>query len=140
MSEVQLLDIGDAEQEIFSRWDITGHQTEDVVLDHLTFPPVFVPHMHRHPHADMVVIPVSGAVQFLGAPGFPVEVSPGQVRVTPRGNWHQISNVGTVHSQVLRLFAGVGSLDDVGYEAHPGQDKATASLGRRQGSSSCVSQ
>jgi quercetin dioxygenase-like cupin family protein len=151
MSEVQLLDIGDAEQEIFSRWDITGHQinrhllskalpgTEDVVLDHLTFPCGLVHHMHRHPHADMVVIPLSGAVQFLGALGFPVEVSPGQVLVIPRGNWRQISNVGTVHSQVLHLVAGVGSRDDVGYEAHP-QDKATALLGRRQGSSSCVSQ
>ncbi len=127
MSEVQLLDIGQTEQEIFSRWDITGHQvnrhllskaltgTEDVVLDHLTFPPGFVHQMHRHPHADMVVIPVSGAVQFLGAPVFPVEVSPGQVLVIPRGNWHQTSDVGT-------------------------QYKATGSLGRRLGSSSCVSQ
>jgi hypothetical protein len=52
MSEVQLLDIGEIEQEVFTRWDITGHQvnrhllgkaltgTDDVVLDHLTFPPV----------------------------------------------------------------------------------------------------
>jgi uncharacterized protein YjlB len=88
----------------------------------------------------MVVIPVSGAVQFLGAPGSPIEVLPGHVLVIPRGNWHQISNVGTVDSQVLHFFAGVGSLDDIGYEAHPGHDEATASLGRRQGSSSCVSQ
>jgi quercetin dioxygenase-like cupin family protein len=149
MSEVQLLDIGEIEEETFTRWDITGHQvnrhllsnaltgTEDVVLDHLTFPPGFIHHMHRHPHADMVVIPVSGVVQFLGAPGSPVEVSPGQVLVIPRGNWHQISNVSSVQSQILHFFAGVGSLDDIGYEAYPSQDEATASLGNRQGSSSC---
>jgi hypothetical protein len=45
MSEVQLLDIGETAQEVFTRWDITGHQvnrhllskaltgTDDVVLD-----------------------------------------------------------------------------------------------------------
>jgi quercetin dioxygenase-like cupin family protein len=150
MSEVQLLDIGEIDEEIFSRWDITGRQvnrhllskaltgTEDVVLDHLAFPPGFIHHMHRHPHADMVVIPLSGVVQFLGAPGSPVDVSPGQVLVIPRWNWHQISNASSVESQILHLFAGVGSLDDIGYEAYPGQGEATASLGNRRGSSSCA--
>jgi quercetin dioxygenase-like cupin family protein len=150
MSEVRLLDIGDTEQEVFTRWDITGHQvnrhllskaitgTDDVVLDHLTFPPGFIHHMHRHSHADMIVIPVSGSVEFLGSPGLPVEVSPGQVLVIPRGNWHQLSNASGVESQILHMFAGVGSLDDIGYEAYPDQDEATASLGRRQGSSSCA--
>jgi quercetin dioxygenase-like cupin family protein len=132
MSEVKLLDIGETEQEVFTRWDITGHQvnrnllskaltgTDDVVLDHLTFPPGFMHHMHRHPYADMVIIPLSGVVQFLGAPGSPVEVSPGQVLVIPRGNWHEISNVGTVDSQVLHFFSGVGALEDIGYEAYQG--------------------
>jgi quercetin dioxygenase-like cupin family protein len=149
MAEVRLVDIGDTEQEIFAWWDITGHQvnrhvlskaltgTDDVILDHLTFPPGFIHHMHRHPHADMVVIPLSGVVQFLGAPGSPVDVSPGQVLVIPHGNWHQISNVSGVESQILHLFAGVGSLADIGYEAHPGQGQAIASLGRREGSRSC---
>ena len=136
--------ISETEQEVFTRWDITGHQvnghllskaltgTDDVVLDHLTFPPGFIHHMHRHPHADMVVIPLSGVVQFLGAPGSPVDVSPGHVLVIPRGNWHQISNVGTVDSQVLQFFAGVGSVDDIGYEAYPGQGETTGSLGKQR--------
>ena len=50
-SEVRLLDIGEAEPQVFTRWDITGHQvnrhllskaltgTDDVVCDHMTFPP-----------------------------------------------------------------------------------------------------
>jgi len=148
-SEVRLLDIGQAEPQVFTRWDITGQQvnrhllskertgTDDVVADHITFPPGFVHHMYRHPHADMVVIPVSGAMQFLGAPGSPVEVSPGQVLVIPRGNWHQISNVGVVDCQVLHFFAGVGSVDDIGYEAYPGQSEAPGSLGNTKGSSAC---
>ena len=81
MAEVRLLDIGEIEQEVFTRWDITGHQvnrhllskaltgTDGVVLDQMTFPPGFVHHMHRHPFADMFIIPLSGVVQFLGVSG-----------------------------------------------------------------------
>ncbi|MDT5223776.1 MAG: hypothetical protein QOG19_1183 [Mycobacterium sp.] len=147
MSEVRLLDIGETEQEVFTRWDITGHQlnrrllskaltgTDGVVLDHLTFPPGFVHHMHRHPHADMVIIPLSGAVQFRGGSGSPIEVSPGQVLVIPRGNWHEISNVSIVDSQVLHFFSGVGAIDEIGYEPHPSHGEANPSLGHKQGSS-----
>ncbi|MGH7292856.1 MAG: hypothetical protein ACREJT_16675 [Myxococcota bacterium] len=67
----------------------------------------------------MVVIALSGVVQFLGAPGSSVEVSRAHVLVIPCGNWHQISNEGTVDSQVLHFFAGVGSVDDIGYENRP---------------------
>ncbi|HKI40027.1 cupin domain-containing protein [Mycobacterium sp.] len=147
MSEVRLLDIGEIEREVFTRWDITGHQvnrhllskaltgTDDVVLDHLTFPPGFVHHMHRHPYADMVIIPLSGAVQFRGASGSPVEASPGQILVIPRGNWHEISNVSAVDNQVLHFFSGVGSIDDIGYEPYAGHGEATGLPGHKQGSS-----
>jgi hypothetical protein len=64
MAEVRLLDIGEIEQEIFTRWDITGHQVNR--------------HMHRHPHADMVVIPVSGSLDDIG-----YETYPGQGEATP---------------------------------------------------------
>jgi hypothetical protein len=57
MAEVRLLDIGEIEQEIFTRWDITGHQVNR--------------HMHRHPHADMVVIPVSGSLDDIGYEAYP---------------------------------------------------------------------
>lgn len=149
MSEVRLLDIGKIEPQVMTRWDITGHQvnrhllskaltgTDDVVVDHITCPPGFVHHMHRHPYADMVIIPLSGALQFLGASGAPVEVLPGHLLVIPRGNWHEVSNVNTADSQALHFFAGVGSVDDIGYEAYKEQAEATPSLGRRQGSSSC---
>jgi quercetin dioxygenase-like cupin family protein len=147
MSEVKLLDIEEIEHEVFTRWDITGYQvnrhllskaltgTEGVVLDQMTFPPGFVHHMHRHPYADMVIIPLSGVVQFLGVPGSPIEVAPGHVLVVPRGNWHEISNVGNVDSQVLHFFTGVGAVDDIGYEAYEKQDQAAPSLGHKQGSS-----
>jgi quercetin dioxygenase-like cupin family protein len=147
MSEVKLLDIEKIEQEVFTRWDITGHQvnrhlvskaltgTEGVVLDHLTFPPGFVHHMHRHPYADMVIIPLSGVVQFGAGSGSLIAVSPGQLLVIPRGNWHEISNVSAVDSQVLHFFSGVGSIDDIGYEPYKGHGEANQSLGHKQGNS-----
>src|SRR5271156_776485 len=139
MSEVKLLDIEEIEHEVFTRWDITGHQvnrhllskaltgTEGVVLDQMTFPPGFVHHMHRHPYADMVIIPLSGVVQFLGGSGSPLEVSAGNVLVIPCGHWHEISNVSSVDCQVLHFFAGVGSVDDIGYQPYRTKDEAAAS-------------
>jgi quercetin dioxygenase-like cupin family protein len=144
MSQVRLLDIEEIEQEVFTRWDITGHQvnrhllskaltgTEGVVLDQITFPPGFVHHMHRHPHADMVIIPLNGVVRFRGVPGSPIQASPGHVLVIPRGNWHEVSNVSAVESRVLHFFTGVDAVDDVGYEAYqkPGQAAPSRGCGR----------
>jgi quercetin dioxygenase-like cupin family protein len=147
VAEVRLVDIAQIEQLVFTRWDITGHQvtrhllskeltgTADLVADYLTFPPGFIHHMHRHPHADIVMIPFSGSFQFQGESGDPLEVSPGQVLVIPRGNWHEARNVGTVDSQVLHLFSGAGSAEDIGYEAYDG--RVSGSLRHKKGSSAC---
>ena len=144
---VRLLDIAEVEQHVFTRWDITGHQvnrhllskeltgTPELVLDHITFPPGFVHHMHRHPHADIIVIPCSGSVQFVTDSGEPVEVSPGRVLVIPRDNWHEVRNVGTVDCQVLHFYSGVGSVDDIGYEAYDKQCGAAGSLRHTKGDS-----
>lgn len=64
-------------------------------------------------------------------------MSPGNVLVVPRGNWHEVSNVSSVDSQVLHVFAGVGSVDEIGYEAYAGRGEAASSRGRRHGSSAC---
>ena len=77
----------------------------------------------------MVIIPLNGVVQFRGVPGSSIEVSPGQLLVIPRGNWHEISNVSTVDSQVLHFFTGVGAVDDIGYEAYEKQGQAAPSRG-----------
>ena len=149
-AEVRLLNIAEIDQQVFTRWDITGYQvtrnllsneltgTPEIVGDHLTFPPGFVHHMHRHPHADMVVIPLSGSVQLLGESGDPVEVSPGHVLVIPRDNWHEVRNVGTVDCQVLHFYSGVGSVDDIGYEAYDKQCGAAGSLQHTKGTGACT--
>ena len=145
-AEVRLLDIAEIDQQVFTRSDISGHQvtrhllskelsgTDDLVADYLTFPPGFVHHMHRHPYADIVMIPFTGSFQFLGESGDSVEVSPGQILVIPRGKWHEARNVGAVDSQILHLFSGVGSAEYIGYEVYDGQTGASASLRHAKGS------
>ena len=148
-AQVRLLDIAEIEQQVLTRWDISGCQvtrhllskeltgTDDLVADYLTFPPGFVHHMHRHLYADILMVPFSGSFLFLGESGDPVEVSPGQIMVIPRGSWHEARNVGTVDSEVLHLFSGVGSAEDIGYEACDGHGEASESLQRKKGSSAC---
>src|ERR1700734_2746706 len=110
-AQVQLLTFADVPKEVFTRWDITEHQvnqhllnesltgTPEIVADLFTFPPGFIHHMHRHPHADMIVV--------------------------PRHNWHEFRNISDAPSRVLHFFSGVGAIDDIGYEAHPNQFSIT---------------
>ena len=131
MRDIRLLTFDDVPEEIFTRWDITGHQvnrhllssslsgTPELVADHYTFVPGFIHHMHRHPHADMILIPLSGSFQFIGESERATEIAVGQLLLVPRGNWHEFRNVGDAPSQLLNFFSGVGAVDDIGYEAHP---------------------
>lgn len=147
---VRLLNIAEIEQNVFTRWDITGHQvnrhllnkelteTPELVLDHITFPPGFIHHMHRHPHADMIIIPCIGSLQIVSESGDFVEVWPGHVLAIPRGNWHEVRNVSTIDCQVLHFYSGVGSVDDIGYEAYDNPGRAAGSLGPTRGSSACT--
>ena len=134
MALVKLLDFGEIDEEVFTRWDITGHQlnrhlmsesltgTPDVVADFITLPPGFIHHMHRHPDADQFVVTLAGSLQFRGADDLALELRPGRMLIVPRGNWHELSNLGTEDCQVLHFFTGVGSIEDIGFEPYPGND------------------
>jgi quercetin dioxygenase-like cupin family protein len=136
-AEVQLLTFKDVPTEVFTRWDITEHQvnqhlldksvtgTPQLVADLFTFPPGFVHHMHRHPYADMILVPLSGTLTFVGEADRTMDIEPGQVLVVPRDNWHEFRNVTDQPSQVLHFFSGVGAIDDIGYEPHPNQFSIT---------------
>ena len=136
-AEVQLLTFDDIPKEVFTRWDITEHQlnqhlldasrtgTPEIVADVLTFPPGFIHHMHRYPHADMIVVPLAGTLQFLGDFDRTEELKPGQALVVPRDNWHEFRNVSQTPCEVLHIFSGVGAVEDIGYEPHPNQFSIT---------------
>jgi quercetin dioxygenase-like cupin family protein len=136
-AEVQLLTFKDVPTEVFTRRDITEHQvnqhlldksvtgTPQLVADLFTFPPGFIHHMHRHPYADMILVPLSGTLTFVGEADRTMDIEPGQVLVVPRDNWHEFRNVTDQPSQVLHFFSGVGAIDDIGYEPHPNQFSIT---------------
>jgi quercetin dioxygenase-like cupin family protein len=138
MADTQLLTFDDVPKEVFTRWDITEHQvnqhllneslsgTPQIVADVLTLPPGFIHHMHRHPHADMIVVPLTGSLRFLGDLGRAEELEPGRLLVIPRDNWHEFRNVSGTTSTVLHIFSGVGGVEDIGYEPHPNQFSITA--------------
>jgi quercetin dioxygenase-like cupin family protein len=136
-AEVQLLTFKDVPTQVFTRWDITAHQvnqhlldksvtgTPQLVADLFTFPPGFIHHMHRHPYADMILVPLSGTLTFVGEADRTMDIEPGQVLVVPRDNWHEFRNLTDQPSQVLHFFSGVGAIDDIGYEPHPNQFSIT---------------
>ncbi|MFD2414923.1 cupin domain-containing protein [Amycolatopsis pigmentata] len=128
MSRPTILSFDQIKDELFTQWDITGHQlnrhllsmsltgTPDVVADLITFPPGFVHHMHRHPHADQFVLPLKGSVRFAGVPGRFVDLAPGQLLVVPRNSWHEVRNTSDEDCQVFHFFTGVGAIEDIGFE------------------------
>lgn len=129
-AEVQIIDVNALPGSEFRRWDIEGHQinrslvsaaltgTPDVVVDVIDFPPGFVHHMHRHPHADQLMYVLEGSVRFFGEIAQGVEIGQGHMLVIPRDNWHEVRNVSDHPCRVLHIFAGAGSVADIGLEHH----------------------
>lgn len=130
MAGVKVIDFAQTPKDVFTRWDIIGHQlnrhlvsnaltgTPDIVADFITFPPGFVHRMHRHPYADQFLLPLSGTVRFLGVPESVVDLSPGQLLVVPRNNWHEVRNLSDEDCTVFHVFTGVGKVEDIGFEPY----------------------
>jgi quercetin dioxygenase-like cupin family protein len=128
MGKAQLFDFAELETEKFERFDITGHQINrhlvsrdlvgisGLVADFIVFPPGFIHHMHRHPHADQFLLPLSGGVEFHGVPGPPIEVAARQLLMIPRETWHEVRNVSDEDCVVFHCFNGVDSIADIGFE------------------------
>lgn len=131
MDDVRVVTFDEISPERFARRDITGHQvnrrllsdsltgTRGMVADHYTFPPGFVHHMHRHPNADLIIIPLAGALIFVGGSEESTEIRPGQLLLIPRDSWHELRNTSGEICQVVQFFSGIGELDEMQYEAHP---------------------
>ncbi|GGF35235.1 cupin domain-containing protein [Subtercola lobariae] len=130
MPKIEIIDINQIPPVEVTRWDIVGSQfnrhiagaertgTPDVLVDVVTFPPGFVHRMHRHPHADQFLVPLTGAVFFETVPqgDEAVEIGVGQILIVPRDGWHEVSNRGDVDCQVLHFFGGAGRMEEVGFE------------------------
>jgi quercetin dioxygenase-like cupin family protein len=93
--------------------------TPDLVADVIRFEPGFIHHMHRHSHADQVMVPLQGRMVILDETRTARELRVGQAMVIPRHNWHEARNVSGEDCVALHLFAGVGDISQIGFEAWP---------------------
>jgi oxalate decarboxylase/phosphoglucose isomerase-like protein (cupin superfamily) len=99
--------------------DLAGTGTPQLIADVITFTPGFVHHMHRHFHAEQVMVPLQGSVMMLDEARTAHELRSGEAMVVPRYRWHEVRNESGADCVVLNLFSGVGDMAEVGFEGRP---------------------
>ncbi len=100
-------------------FDRASGGTPHMVAEVITFKPDFVHHMHRHPNAEQVMVPLQGSVTMLDEERAPRELGVGEVMVVPRLRWHEVRNQSGADCVVLNMFSGVGDISELGFEAFP---------------------
>ncbi|MCE0765066.1 cupin domain-containing protein [Pseudonocardia kujensis] len=101
-------------------FDAASSGTPQLVADVIRFEAGFVHHMHRHFHADQIVVPLEGWITMYDEHRTPTELRVGQASLVPRHIWHEARNLSGADCVVLHLFAGAGDYSEVGFEAWPG--------------------
>jgi oxalate decarboxylase/phosphoglucose isomerase-like protein (cupin superfamily) len=99
--------------------DLASTGTPQLIADVITFTPGFVHHMHRHFHAEQVMVPLQGSVMMLDQARAAHELRTGEAMVVPRYRWHEVRNESGADCVVLNLFSGVGDMAEVGFEGWP---------------------
>jgi len=99
--------------------DLASTGTPQLIADVITFTPGFVHHMHRHFHAEQVMVPLQGSVTMLDEALTAHELRSGEAMVVPRYRWHEVRNESGADCVVLNLFSGVGDMAEVGFEGRP---------------------
>jgi quercetin dioxygenase-like cupin family protein len=99
--------------------DLATSGTPQLIADVITFTPGFIHHMHRHFHADQVMVPLQGSVMMLDEARAAHELRAGEAMVIPRYRWHEVRNESGADCVVLNLFSGVGDMAEVGFEGWP---------------------
>lgn len=100
-------------------FDLASSGTPQLIADVITFKADFVHHMHRHLHADQVMVPLRGSVVMLDEARTPRELRAGEAMVVPRYRWHEVRNESGEDCVVFNLFSGVGEMSEVGFEGFP---------------------
>jgi quercetin dioxygenase-like cupin family protein len=98
--------------------DDTG--ARKVILLSSELPPGKVHLLHRHPNAEQIMYVLEGSCLALSE-GEPVRLNEGDAVFIAQGEWHGIRNDTDQPTVTLVIYAGVGTLEDAGYEEHPQQ-------------------
>ena len=127
---MRCLDFDEVPVERFERFDIVGHQlnrhlvaqaltgTSGIIIDHITFPPGFIHRMHRHPHADQYMVPISGDLLVESVGAKPAELRVGQIIVLPKNTWHEVKNLGASDCVCIHIFSNVDAIGEIGFEPY----------------------
>jgi quercetin dioxygenase-like cupin family protein len=83
-------------------------------------PPGKVHLLHRHPNAEQIMYVVEGSCVALSE-GEPVPLREGDAVFIAQGEWHGVRNDGERPALTLVIYSGAGTLEEAGYEEHPGQ-------------------
>ena len=95
-----------------------------VILLTSELPPGKVHLLHRHPNAEQIMYVLKGSCLALSE-GEPVRLNEGDAVYIVQGEWHGVRNDTDRSAVTLVIYAGAGTLEDVGYEEHPRQFEQT---------------
>ena len=95
-----------------------------VILLTSELPPGKVHLLHRHPNAEQIMYVLEGSCLALSEDE-PVRLNEGDAVYIVQGEWHGVRNDTDRSAVTLVIYAGAGTLEDVGYEEHPRQFEQT---------------
>jgi quercetin dioxygenase-like cupin family protein len=98
--------------------DVAG--AHRIILLSSELPPGRVHLLHQHPNAEQIMYVLEGSCLALSE-GEPVRLNEGDVVFIAQGEWHGVRNDTDRPTVTLVIYAGAGSLEEAGYEAHPQQ-------------------
>jgi quercetin dioxygenase-like cupin family protein len=128
---VEIRNIGDVATEVMTKPDQEGLIVGNVInrdvagarrIIMLTseLPPGKVHLLHRHPNAEQIMYVLEGSCRALSE-GEPVRLKEGDAVFISQGEWHGVRNDTERPAVTLVIYAGVGTLEEAGYEEHPRQ-------------------
>jgi quercetin dioxygenase-like cupin family protein len=90
-----------------------------IILLSSEFPPGKVHLLHRHPNAEQIMYVLEGSCLAL-TEGEPTCLKEGDAVFIAQGEWHGVRNDTDQPTVTLVIYAGAGTLEEAGYEVHPG--------------------
>jgi quercetin dioxygenase-like cupin family protein len=96
----------------------SGMGAENYVAVHTDFPPGAGHEIHRHPHADQLVVIISGSLIRTTVGAEEQTVNAGDVLHVPAGAWHGLRNDTAETATALAFFGGIGDGRAAGFESY----------------------
>ena len=127
---MQIRNIGDVDAKVMTKPDQEGLIVRNVVNKDSTggrkiillsseIPSGKVHLLHRHPNAEQIMYVLQGSCLALSE-GEAVRLKEGDAVFIAQGEWHGVRNDTDRPAVTLVIYAGAGTLEEAGYEEHPG--------------------